>query len=175
MRFMSLTQRNIMILGLIVTIAIGLYPYSSNLAFFQFTPPTDVNYNSGSSFTFKLHNYGEKAGLYEIQISSEEFLVKIGNSLNQDYKHEDTAWTYIEDGDDHSHRVYLKASESNLPINATVKFTYLDKSPFIFKKSFVWDFYYELDDSGRYKKYTLRNETSYTTDFIIINNNDFYI
>ena len=166
---MPLTQKNIGILTLIAMFIIAIYGYSANLELTGLNPPSEINYNSDSSFYFSLHNYGEKAGSYFIQISSDVLFVKIGNS---EYNDQSYISKYVEDGEDSAYRFYLKANQSNLPINATVKLTYLDKSPLILKKKYVWDYYYKHDDSLKYGTYILNRVQNKIQYCIMINDQD---
>lgn len=154
------------IAGILVTIAIAVYTFSPNLVPTELNPPPEINYNLDKPFSFSLHNYGEKAGSYYVQMSSDTLLVKVKNS---EYKNQVGIAKHIEDGSDSTHIFYLKANESNLPMNITFKLTYLDKSPLIFNKKYVWNYYYKLDDSLGYGQYAFGNVQSKENDCIPLN------
>ncbi|MCK5660297.1 MAG: hypothetical protein KAH86_02985 [Methanosarcinales archaeon] len=167
-KVMPSAQKDIVVLLMSATILVmigsAIYASSPNLVPTELNPPAEINYNSDSSFYFKLHNYGEKAGSYNLQISSDALSVKVRNS---EYRNSADITKHMEDGDDSTHRFYLKANKSNLPINVTFKLIYLDTSPIAFDKKYVWDYYYELDDSLKYEKYVFGNVQS-SKDYCIL-------
>lgn len=150
-------KTNLMIVLTIIGLAISywgvVHLYSSELVYTVFEPPEEVGYTSGSHFSFKLHNYGEKSGNYYLKVSSNDLLVKIGNSVDNDYSNEAVTWNHLEDEQDHNYLVYFKANETNMPENATVNFMFVDKSPLFFDKKIIMDFDYELNTEERYDKY----------------------
>lgn len=164
-----ISKDNIAVITLIAIIIGIFYPYSTNIQPFQFDPPSEIEQNHGNYFAFKVHNYGDKSGSYKLEISSEDFLIKIETSTNSEYKQNDFIRTYIEDEEDDTWKIYIKLNESNLPPNASVRFSYLDTSPIIFKEKYTWNLFYELDDSQKYPKYHFIDQTS-SRKFIVLGN-----
>ena len=167
---MDSTERNIAIIGIIALIAIGLYSYSPNLQPFAFVPPPEIEPNHENYFNFIVHNYGEKSGSYKLDASSEDFLIKIDSSIDSEYKHDFLINTYIDNGDDNKNtwKVNIKANESNLSPNASVKFSYLDTSLPIYTEKYTWNLFYELDESQKYQKYYFINQT-FRKSIVLVN------
>ncbi|WMW22421.1 hypothetical protein RE476_00975 [Methanolobus mangrovi] len=177
---MPLKDRDIAILTLLVAIGGLMFTVSSSssdLEHFTFTPPNEINQYSKNSFNFKVHNYGDDSGSYILQASSEEFLVKIDSALHPEYSHDSSIKSNIDadDDDEEVWRVDVIANKTNLPNNASFKFTYYDTSPPIFKKEDTWLFLYEIDDSQRNLKYNFVNMTYDSKTFIMLGNLKFDI
>lgn len=163
----------IAIMGVLVVIVGILDPYSTDLQPFTFDSPPEIELNHGNYFDFKVHNYGDKSGSYKLEVSSEDFLIKIKTVIDSEYKQNDVIKTHIEDGGDHTWKIYIKANESNLSPNASVKFSYLDTSPIIFKEKYTWNLFYELDESKKYQKYHFINQNF--SKFIVLGNNEILV
>ncbi|WP_321429363.1 hypothetical protein [uncultured Methanolobus sp.] len=176
---MPLTEKDIAIIGVIVAVfslMFSVVSSSPELEHFTFTPPNEINQYSGNSFNFKVHNYGDDSGSYILQASSEELLVKIDSSLHPEYSHDSSIKSNIDadDDDEEVWKIYVMTNKTNLPTNATFKFTFYDTSSSIIKQD-TWLFFYERDDSQRYQKYNYVNTTYDSKKIIMIGNLKFNI
>lgn len=152
----------------ILAVLLGIfYPYNANLQDNTFAPPTEITDSYGNYFNFKVHNYGEKSASYTLEVSSEEFLVKIDSALNPEYEHYGSIRSFLEDEEASNWKINIKANESNLPPKASVKFTYTDTSNIIFKDESTWNLFYEQDGS---QKYHFINQSSNKRRFIALGN-----
>lgn len=172
---MDSTERNIAIIGIIVVIIGIFYSYSTNLQPFGFDSPPEIKQNHENYFDFKVHNYGDKSGSYKLEVSSEDFLIKMDTSIDTKYEHSYSIKTHIEDEDDQTWRIHIKLNDSNLPPNASVRFSYVDTSPIIFKEKYTWNLFYERDDSQRDPKYHFINQTVNFRKFIVYGNEEIMI
>lgn len=143
------------------------YTYSADLIHTEFNPPDTIS-NAGDTLRFKLSNYGEKSGTYFLSFSASSDDIQFSKNRNpsDEYKNNISFSYNLGPGKDVTYNFKLKANNSVKNSNVTVTFIYIDASPWILKKEYIYKYDYELNENNNYQ---LKDEKLYQKTILIIN------
>ena len=135
-----------------IAIWAATYIHSADIVFVKFDPPNIINSDNGNQLRFELINYGNKKGSFILSLSSEEILFSSEKSYNPDDYNETISVSSVlgPNKENLVNNFYLITNESNLKQDGHITFTYMDASPLIVKKMYIWDFDYELNNQNNY-------------------------